>query len=141
MTKTLQEAFDFIVTNLRKQGRPSISEGCDDDSEETGCAYRGADGMKCAIGFLIKDRFYRPEMEGFGPVLGHSIATAVKRSGWPCETDEHVRFYTSMQRIHDSAGYEPLERVIPLWERKWKEIADAYGLVYTPPKTNPCALD
>ncbi len=28
------------------------------------CAYRGVDGCKCAVGHLIADEEYRPEMEG-----------------------------------------------------------------------------
>ena len=100
-------------------------------------------GMKCAVGFLIEDQFYRPAMEGCGLVLvlDRSIAKAVSRSGWPCETNEHVQFYRGMQRIHDSASYRPVEEVMLRWEHGWKEIADAYDLVYTPPETSPCVLN
>jgi hypothetical protein len=31
-----------------------------------GCAYRGVDGTKCAIGCLIPDAIYSPSMEGYG---------------------------------------------------------------------------
>lgn len=51
MAMTLQEIFDVAVTGLLKQGKKSM--------QTTGaCAYRGVEGCKCAVGFLIKDEFY-----------------------------------------------------------------------------------
>lgn len=56
---TAQEIFDFVWTKLREQGRGSASE------DGGTCFYRSSDGhLKCAIGHLIPDDLYKPEMEG-----------------------------------------------------------------------------
>ena len=56
-----------IKEMLLKQGCPSVSE---DDSLDGGsvtvigkCAYRGANGTKCALGMYITDEEYDPVME------------------------------------------------------------------------------
>ncbi len=52
-----QAAFDNLVQAIIDQGGPSVST--------TGaCRYRGMDGRKCAVGFLIPDHIYRKSMEG-----------------------------------------------------------------------------
>ncbi|MGQ7794513.1 hypothetical protein ACUN0C_19080 [Faunimonas sp. B44] len=52
-----QEAFDFVVRHLFKQGERAVAEG-------GGCLYRGPDGTKCAVGCLIPDELYTPRLEG-----------------------------------------------------------------------------
>ncbi len=56
-----QEAFNKIVTHLRKQGQKSVVKhpGRTDDI----CMYRGLNGMSCSVGCLIPDDIYSPEME------------------------------------------------------------------------------
>jgi hypothetical protein len=53
-----QAVVDKILTHLWDQGRVSH------DPLGMGCAYRGEDGTKCAIGILIPDDIYSPDMEG-----------------------------------------------------------------------------
>lgn len=53
-----QTVVDKILTHLWDQGRVSY------DLSLNGCAYRGEDGTKCAIGILIPDDIYSPNMEG-----------------------------------------------------------------------------
>jgi hypothetical protein len=74
------------------------------------CAYRGADGMKCAIGHLIDDEDYVPGFEGkgilsvaraYGPTIFRLIAR--KFVGF---TD--YMFLTALQGIHDRTS-EPEE--------------------------------
>jgi hypothetical protein len=64
-TKEDQEMFDTMVRGLASQGweRSLASVEMSDR-----CAYRGDEGRKCAVGWLIPDEAYRPEMEGW-PVL------------------------------------------------------------------------
>jgi hypothetical protein len=57
LAQTNQEAFDLVVTHLKNQGRQAFADGA--------CKYRTSDGLKCAIGALIPDEDYMPEMEGF----------------------------------------------------------------------------
>ncbi|MDX1964335.1 MAG: hypothetical protein SFX18_14375 [Pirellulales bacterium] len=64
---TKQETFDIVYRHLLTQGQKSISRVV--GSENFGkCAYRGADGAKCAAGVLIPDEAYKPSYEG------HSVA-------------------------------------------------------------------
>lgn len=59
---TLQESFNHICRNLISATRPSVYR--DFTIEETRCQYRGEDGAKCAVGWLIPDDLYDPHMEG-----------------------------------------------------------------------------
>ena len=47
----------YILNRLKEQGKPSFSDGT--------CQYRAKDGCKCAVGHIIPDDYYLPEMEGF----------------------------------------------------------------------------
>ena len=51
----IQKLFDKTVIHLLTQMEQSISD--DGDS----CAYRGTNGLKCAIGALIDDKWYDAE--------------------------------------------------------------------------------
>lgn len=53
-----QAVVDKVLTHLWDQGE------CSRDPLGMGCAYRGRNGTKCAIGILIPDNMYRPNMEG-----------------------------------------------------------------------------
>lgn len=55
-----QEAFDLMVAHLIAQGKPAVSP-------YGHCVYRGPDGTKCAVGILIPDDVYHPDMEGDNP--------------------------------------------------------------------------
>lgn len=54
--KIRQKVFDKALTHLREQGRKSMGRGT--------CAYRGDDGLKCAIGIFISDKKYGVYLEG-----------------------------------------------------------------------------
>ena len=55
-----QEAFTAAFLGLKAQGfrQAAIPDGP--------CAYRTPDGLKCALGHLIPDDKYRPDMESWG---------------------------------------------------------------------------
>ena len=55
-----QAVVDKILTHLWNQGE------CSRDPFDNVCAYRGRNGTKCAIGILIPDDIYSPNMEGKG---------------------------------------------------------------------------
>jgi hypothetical protein len=54
--KSEQEIFDTVALHLIKQGKQSIDA-------DGNCLFRGPNGLKCAVGCLIPDEVYRPEME------------------------------------------------------------------------------
>lgn len=58
---TRQEIFDIAWTGLKSQGfERSLSDVA------SGCAYRGEDGLRCAIGWCIPDKKYNRRLEGRG---------------------------------------------------------------------------
>jgi len=78
----MRETFDIIKTHLltqnaKSQTEISTSEDWPEDwyedgepyySSETICAYRGDNGMKCAVGCIIPDDKYDPSMENVGVI-------------------------------------------------------------------------
>lgn len=90
-----QQVFDFIVERLLAQDRQSVnSKGI--------CQYRGLQGAKCAAGWLIPNREYRKEFEGY----------AVLTNFFDCPPSQYFKdrgfnldFLVEMQKAHDlSAG-------------------------------------
>lgn len=51
---TLQEIYTTVINHLMNQGRPASLNGK--------CLYRAGE-LKCAVGCLIKDEHYKPEIE------------------------------------------------------------------------------
>ena len=55
---TNQEIFDKVAVHLLTQNKQSRTG-------DVGCAYRGNDGLSCAIGCLIPDAEYTQDIEGW----------------------------------------------------------------------------
>lgn len=85
-----QETYNKVKAHLLAQGEPS-RQGAD-------CLYRGANGLKCAIGCLIADDQYDPAFEGQSPEH-NQVITAVRASG--CQAD--VDLLSKLQEAHDKA--------------------------------------
>lgn len=111
---TLQSIFDRVYRHLLAQGKPSVLP------DGSGCAYRGANGLACAVGCLIDDEHYDPKLEG-SSVMDHDVETAVRASlggdvpsdAWPMLAD--------LLEVHDEA--DPKR-----WARELGYVADTYGL-------------
>jgi hypothetical protein len=128
---TKQNIFDFVVQQLRKQGKPSIdpsrikSSGFDSKILlDNGCLYRKyeADGtiLKCAAGHLIPDDEYSPSCENTHIITGLRSPTFQKiADSW-----NSVTFIGELQGIHDKCWDER--------EEKWMKLATQYNLVYQP---------
>ena len=54
-----REIYERVSAHLLNQG--AVSE-----DENGSCRLRGANGRKCAIGSLVSDEFYCPDIEGIG---------------------------------------------------------------------------
>ena len=91
----LQNTFDTVVRHLAQQGGPSRGF--------SKCLYRSSDGRKCAVGCLIPDSMYTPEMEG---CMARSLITRFPElevklgSNW-AQLDPLMR----LQMAHDSSPY------------------------------------
>jgi len=108
-----QAIFDSVVTQMLAQKRKSMIGGK--------CKYRGENGLKCAVGCVLPDEVYTPDLE-----VGISglIAKLKKRYG-DCEMvremwrDEDL--LRSLQRVHD---YQPPKS----WYERFGLVAYKYGL-------------
>jgi hypothetical protein len=105
MTAVNQRAFDTIVKHLASMKKPSMR--CDSDGDEM-CAYRGANGAKCAVGVLIPDRNYVSTIEGKGG--GDALVTGVLYA-WARKVDDAMLYW--LQEIHDDPN---------AWDEKAKSM-------------------
>lgn len=80
------------------QGRPSIND-------DTTCMYRGLGGARCAVGWMILDEHYLPEMEG-KPVM---VSRYKEQDLMTCRiveaagaiNDAEVQLLSDLQDAHD----------------------------------------
>ena len=107
---TAQEVFDKIVAHLRAQAAKSV--------QGFSCKYRGPNGTKCAVGCLIPDEQYRPEMEGI------MVDDLISRGWLPEYLIPHQKLLCDMQRVHDQTRIEN-------WEADFLMVAQANELRYT----------
>jgi hypothetical protein len=115
-----QQAFDNALFGIRNQGyRQSIT------SDESSCAYRGNNDLKCGVGHSIPDELYKKGMEGkaFNNLLSEhpEIQDLFQNVDW--------QLLSKIQWAHDKyleSGFENWQ-----YEAEMKEIANTYKLKYT----------
>lgn len=96
-----QTVFNKAVTGLFKQGCKSRVE--DDD-----CLYRGPNNTRCAVGMLISNTNYSPEMEN------KSVFTLYEASLLPIHLVPHLCLLKDLQTTHDDedVNYWPKELLL-----------------------------
>lgn len=114
---TLQEAFDTAYLGVLRQGRPSRSSP---GSSGPKCLYRGPDGLKCAMGFLIDDETARKN-EGRG---AYRIAHVLGWSTRLCDLAD------CLQTAHDKASVGG--SFLPLFKDRAVLVAEQFGLTVPP---------
>ncbi len=110
---TKQETFDIVVNHLRgmtEQSRAPVLGST--------CAYRGANGAKCAVGCLIPDAVYHKRLEGYA-ANSYWVAPVLESLG------HDVLLCEDLQMVHDNA--------FGAKEAGLREVAKKHGLVYTAP--------
>lgn len=124
--RTAQQLFEISVKHLRKQGQKSFRFLPPDEKlgEMYQSRYRSNDGMMCAIGVLIPDIEYRPEMEGkdVGDLINGNLLITMRAA----EFYKHRRLLDALQKVHD-------QKPIPEWEKQWRMVADDLMLKYPKP--------
>lgn len=123
---TDQEAFDTALFKLREQGVRSLR--VEVPGALTMCVYRAPNGVKCAVGHLIPDEHYSPELEGnevtrLPPELMNSVFAGVNPD-----------LLADMQFVHDVHMPETKGAPLDRWEGRMKLLAEKFGLAYTAPK-------
>lgn len=92
---TAQEIFNKVIEHLLKQGFQCLDQG-------DVCLYRGDNGMKCAIGVLIKDKDYNPKMEGdSASLIVHNIQAINYILPSDMDKKEGCDFLDALQSLHD----------------------------------------
>jgi hypothetical protein len=91
-----QEIVDKVVPLILKNGL-SFQKGT--------CRYRknesATDRIRCAVGYLISDEHYKPELEG-KRANSVGIIEALNKSGY--NFDGEFRFLSDLQEAHDKAA-------------------------------------
>jgi hypothetical protein len=107
---TKQEVFTRVATHLLRQMQRSIGR-------DGSCQYRARDGLRCAIGCLIDDDCYSPDLEGQSvdvpDVLAALDASGVKRGS--------ITLLSELQGVHDD--FEPAE-----WRDRLEAVARKHHL-------------
>lgn len=106
-----RETFEKVKAHLLAQGKQAKHDGA--DGAPAWCCYRvpGTD-LKCAIGCLIPDDVYSPDIEG-GCV--YDLPTNMLRSLGAEGRDVRMRFLELLQNIHDCIG-----------PHRWAETLDEF---------------
>ena len=93
---TAQEIFDKAAVGLLTQKAKSYLVN-PDGHESMVCAYRGANGKKCAAGFCIEDSLYEKSMER------NTITGVIQQFGLK-ELAVHEVLLSTLQSIHDGVS-------------------------------------
>lgn len=116
-----QEAFDLAAKHLLAQGVKSREKADSSSPYPPACAYRGEDGLKCAIGALIPDDQYSPNMENMSVsiLLRQEYCPPILKSG-----DLTKGFLQGLQDAHDHAhgdgDVEEFRRNLFTFAKQWK---------------------
>ena len=105
----LRAIFERVKAHLLAQNCQSMTDG--------ECAYRGEDGLRCAVGVLIEDRHYSRFFEG-GTVCDASVAQALALSGVGV-SQRHLSLLADLQNMHDLTGP-------PYWPTRLEAIERQY---------------
>lgn len=112
-----------IKLNVAKQIQAHLLEqGCRSQYSTfkgAGCAYRGDGGTKCAVGFIVTDQFYTPDLEGLDSRNQEVVNAVCSSLEIEHLTDRDLNFLLEMQGIHDR--YE-----VTLWEALTDNLIDRY---------------
>lgn len=118
MSMSKQEIFTRVAVHLLRQGRPSLMG-------DGACAYRGDDGLKCAVGVLIPDELCTPgfmEFNNGSGVMSFDVQDALEKANVVDKYDfNSLLFLRTLQGIHDSTPPEAWQRVLVL-------VANDHGL-------------
>jgi hypothetical protein len=93
-----QEIFDAVVKHLMAAPSRSVN------LKTNACMYRTSDGAKCAVGAILPDECYRPEMDH--DTAGTSIRSlVVNHPEWvPFWMRRNVELLQVLQTVHDTSA-------------------------------------
>lgn len=119
MSMNKQEVFDKIVNHMLTQNAKA-------HDVKGMCMYRGEEGRMCAVGCLITDEAYSPDIEK-NAADTEEVLQALRNSGididpWsPSNTD--TQFLYEIQQIHDYTD-------VDVWEKALVQFAEKNSLLF-----------
>lgn len=119
--RTRQEIFDLAYTGLAAQGFELSLLPDKGDGSLTGCAYRGEDNRRCAIGHCIPDDAYNDGLEGLR-VFNPDVLAAANIS--PVDSP----FARALQQVHDNQRGRPSYGAAATLKAALIAFAKNYGL-------------
>lgn len=118
-----QEVFDKVVKHLLTQNAKAqknyIWDGATYDKGI--CMYRGNEGRMCAVGCLITDEAYSPDIEGYAADT-EEVLNALRNSGIEIDNTD-AQFLYEIQQIHDYSA-------VDVWDKVLIEFADRNGVLF-----------
>jgi hypothetical protein len=119
MSMNKQEVFDKVVNHMLTQNAKA--------QDDLGtCMYRGNEGRMCAVGCLITDEAYSPDIEK-NAADTEEVLQALRNSGididpWsPSNADS--QFLYEIQQIHDYTN-------VDVWEKALVQFAEKNSLLF-----------
>lgn len=111
----LQKTFNKVYRHLLTQKKKAYSKA------QGICLYRTPkSGLKCAVGCLIPNRLYQPDMEGSSvrnlAIFYQKLAPIVGETG-----SKKARLVTDLQYVHDTFGPSK-------WAEQLAKLAEAFDL-------------
>ncbi len=101
-----QQAFDHICDHLMTQRKQAMIH--------ESCVYRDGNGLKCAVGCLIPDEIYIPEMESMQIARVCAVCPEIKDVSWQLLID--------CQSVHDRCFD------VGLWATELRKVATKHRL-------------
>jgi hypothetical protein len=96
---TKQAVFDRVAAHLLTQRARSFVVGRRELVHVQSCAYRGVNGLRCAVGCLIADEAYHPDLETKS-VCMPEVLLALSLSGVPMSINMTM-LLQRLQAFHD----------------------------------------
>lgn len=110
-----QEIFDKVATHLLTQGKKSVR------GHSSYCMYHSPQGLRCAVGCLIADEHYTPELENKSPV-DKAVKLAVRRSVGAV-SQSAIYLLEDLRKVHD-------EYPARQWKKELARVARANNLKF-----------
>lgn len=111
-----QQIFDTVARHLMQQRVKSMD--LNEEGEEY-CKYRDSAGNKCAVGCLIPNHSYDPNMEG------HTVRKLISLFPLALPHPINISLLEALQSAHDS---HILDNGLSFWVPKMRSIAEDFRL-------------
>lgn len=119
-----QEVFDHVIEHLVTQGKRCyhLNGDVEEGVQHEICLYRSPEGMSCAVGCLISDEEYHPDMEN---AEVHSIIERFEQIRW---MDDYSDLLCDLQDLHDEERTWNDEGLSPIGLKDIRLIAENHNL-------------